>query len=123
MHNRGRERLERGQVAFDLKAIHIIEAAVISNSTNKTTSNDGCAPQQLVESCNRADVPLYVIPLEAVFLAMNEPLPLDSSGCCSSLPRLQTDLQRLLQVDILASSKVRQLALVPPYAVCSILHN
>lgn len=93
MHNRDRERLERGQVAFDLKAVHVIEAAVVASPQ----SSNSKAPQQLVVSCHKAGIPLHVIPLEAVFLPVCEPIPNDASGCCPSLHHLQPDLHRLLQ--------------------------
>jgi len=95
MHNRDRERLERGQVAFDLKAVHVIEAAVVASPQ----SNDGNAPQQLVGSCRKAGIPLHVIPLEAIFLPVCEPILTDTPGCCPSLHHLQSDLHRLLQVN------------------------
>ena len=95
MHNRDRERLERGQVAFDLKAVHVIEAAVVASPQ----SSNSKAPQQLVVSCHKAGIPLHVIPLEAVFLPVCEPIPNDASGCCPSLHHLQPDLHRLLQVN------------------------
>lgn len=94
MHNRDRERLERGQVAFDLKAVHVIEAAMVASPQ----SCDCKAPQQLVDSCYKAGIPLHVVPLEAVFLSVCQPIPNDTSGCCPSLPHLQSDLHRLLQV-------------------------
>ena len=94
MHNRDRERLERGQVAFDLKAVHVIEAAIVASPQ----SSDSKAPQQLVDSCHKAGISLHVILLEAVFLPVCNPIPNDTSGCCPSLPHLQSDLHRLLQV-------------------------
>ena len=94
MHNRDRERLERGQVAFDLKAVHVIEAAIVASPQ----SSDSKAPQQLVDSCHKAGIPLHVIPLEAIFLPVCEPILTETSGCCPSLHHLQSDLHRLLQV-------------------------
>jgi len=93
MHNRDRERLERGQVAFDLKAVHVVEAAMVAS----TQSSDSKAPQQLVDSCHKAGIPLHVIPLEAIFLPVCEPILTETSGC-PSLHHLQSDLHRLLQV-------------------------
>ncbi len=95
MHNRDRERLERGQVAFDLKAVHVIEAAIVASPQ----SSDSKAPRQLIDSCNKAGIPLHVIPLEAVFLPVCEPILNDTSGCCPSSHHLQSDLHRLLQVN------------------------
>ena len=101
MHNRDRERLERGQVAFDLKAVHVVEAALVASPQR----SDSTAPQQLVDSCHKAGVPLHVIPLEAVFLPVSEPIPNDTSGCCPSLQNLQSDLHRLLQVITATTSR------------------
>lgn len=94
MHNRDRERLERGQVAFDLKAVHVVEAAIVASPQ----SSDSKAPQQLLDSCHKAGIPLHVIPLEAIFLPICEPVLNHTSGCCPSLPHPQSDLHRLLQV-------------------------
>ena len=95
MHNRDRERLERGQVVFDLTAVHVIEAAIVASPQ----SSDGKAPRQLVDTCHKAGIPLHVIPLEAIFLPVCEPILNATSGCCPSLHHLQLDLQRLLQVN------------------------
>ncbi|KAL0031156.1 hypothetical protein WJX77_006664 [Trebouxia sp. C0004] len=92
MHNRDRERLERGQVAFDLNAVHVIEAAIVASQ-----GSDSKAPRQLVDSCHKAGIPLHVIPLEAIFLPVCEPILNATSGCCPSLHHLQSDLHRLLQ--------------------------
>ena len=101
MHNKDRGRLERGQVAFDIKAIHIVEAGIASTLSN---SSDGSAPQQLMDSCSMAAVPLYVVPLEAVFLQTSKPVPLNSLGQCNDLQHLQTDLQQLLQVNVIQTA-------------------
>ena len=95
MHNQDRDRLERGQVVFDLKAIHIVEAGVVSKAASQSVHS---APQQLIQSCNKADVPLYVVPLEAAFLPTEQAIPLDTATSCHCLPELQQDLRSLLQV-------------------------
>lgn len=96
MHNSDRERLERGQVAFDLKAIHIGEAAVIASASHDAVDS---VHQQIVNNCHKAGVHLYVIPLESVFTPTHELIPIDHDGCCPNMQHLQQDLQRLLQVD------------------------
>ena len=95
MHNSDRERLERGQVAFDLKAIHIGEAAVIASASHDAVDS---VHQQIVNNCHKAGVHLYVIPLESVFTPTHELIPIDHDGCCPNMQHLQQDLQRLLQV-------------------------
>ena len=96
MHNKDRDRLERGQVAFDLQAIYISEAG--TNPAPVCTASgpqQGQAPLELVNTCNRAGVPLTVAPLEAVFSATDQVIPL---GTPDELQRLRKDLHCLLQV-------------------------
>lgn len=99
MHNKDRGRLERGQVAFDLQAIHITEAGTNSSHTCHETAADqrqsGEAPPQLVTTCSKAGVSLTVAPLEAVFRATDQAIPLDTP---SAMRHLQKDLHCLLQV-------------------------
>lgn len=95
MHNSDRERLERGQVAFDLKAIHIGEAAVTASASPEAVDS---VRQQINNSCHKAGVRLYVVPLESVFTPTRELIPIDHDGCCPNMQHLQQDLQRLLQV-------------------------
>lgn len=98
MHNKDRDRLERGQVAFDLQAIYISEAGTHPSSACKETacgSQQRQAPEQLVTSCIRAGVPLTVAPLEAVFWATDQVIPLDRPD---EMQCLQKDLDCLLQV-------------------------
>ena len=99
MHNKDKDRLERGQVAFNLQAIHITEAGTNTppscHETASGQSQIGQAPEQLVTTCRRAGVPLTVAPLEAVFWATDQAIPLDTSH---DMRHLQKDLQCLLQV-------------------------
>lgn len=99
MHNKDKDRLERGQVAFDLQAIHIPEAGTNSSPTCHEAASgqreSGQAPEQLVTTCRRARVPLTVAPLEAVFWATDQNIPLDTPN---DMRHLQKDLQCLLQV-------------------------
>ncbi|KAL3157724.1 hypothetical protein ABBQ32_012152 [Trebouxia sp. C0010 RCD-2024] len=98
MHNKDKDRLERGQVAFDLQAIHIPEAGTNSSPTCHEAASgqreSGQAPEQLVTTCRRARVPLTVAPLEAVFWATDQNIPLDTPN---DMRHLQKDLQCLLQ--------------------------
>lgn len=98
MHNKDRDRLERGQVAFDLQAIYISEAGIKPPPTcNETASGQqqNKAPESLVTTCHRAGVPLTVAPLEAVFWATDQVLPLERP---QEMQCLQKDLHCLLQV-------------------------
>ena len=96
MHNKDKDRLERGQVAFDLEAIYISEENT-DPPCKKTASGPQQiqAPEQLMTTCNRVGVPLTIAPLEAVFWATDQVIPLwrpDEMQC------LRKDLHCLLQV-------------------------
>ena len=95
MHNRDRDRLERGQVAFILKAVHITEAGPDLHNASATEQQNTAAPEKLVETCNKAKVPLYVVPLEAVFLRTEQDIPLEGPV---NMPHARDDLQSLCQV-------------------------
>lgn len=92
MLNSDMSRLERGQVVFDLQAIHIDEAAV---NELPDQSAHCTPPQQLSETCARFSVPLHVAPLEAVFLDTSQKVPLNGR---LKLQNEQQRLQSLLQV-------------------------
>lgn len=98
MHNKDRDRLERGQVAFDLQAIYISEADINPSPDRKETASGpqrSRAPEQLVTSCKRAGVPLTVAPLEAIFWATDQVIPLNRPD---EMQYLQKELHCLLQV-------------------------
>ena len=106
MHNKDRDRLERGQVAFDLQAIYISEAGSNPSPACKKTASgpqQSQAPQQLVTTCNQAGVPLSVAPLEAVFWATDQVIPLNRPD---EMQYLQKELHCLLQVSFLIACLV-----------------
>lgn len=94
MHNTERSRLERGQVAFKLQAVHVDEAAV---NQLPDTSAQCTPPQQLDETCERFSVELHTVPLEAVFLELTADVPF---GSRTQLYTQQEQLHKLLQVPI-----------------------
>ena len=98
MHNKDRGRLERGQVAYDLKAVYINEAGIGSHSDSAIEQQSDAAPEQLVSTCNKANVLLHVLPLEAVFLETDQVIPCNGSA---EMPPLRKELQGLLQVTLL----------------------
>lgn len=98
MHNKDRDRLERGQVAFDLQAIYIFEAGISPPPTRNGTASgqqQTQAPESLVTTCHRAGVQLTVAPLEAVFWATDQVIPVERP---EEMQCLQKDLHCLLQV-------------------------
>ena len=107
MHNKDRDRLERGQVAFDLQAIHITVAGInpfpTCNEIASEQRQPSQAPAQLVATCSRASVPLTVAPLEAVFWPTDQVIPFDKPD---DMQRCHRDLQCLSQVICMFSSSL-----------------
>ena len=97
MHNKDKDRLERGQVAYDLKAVHINEACIDLQSDSAVEQPSFAAPEPLVSTCKKANVLLHLVPLEAVFLETDQEIP--CSGL-AEMPQLRKNLQRLLQVTL-----------------------
>lgn len=98
MHNKDRDRLERGQVAFDLQAVYVSEAGINPPpACNETDSGQqqNQAPENLVTTCHRSGLPLTVAPLEAVFWATDQVIPVERP---EEMQHLQKHLHCLLQV-------------------------